>query len=157
MMKKLFVGICLFAIMACGWTAPQSYAVDGAPVEIETSTLTEGYESVPPQRLFEWGIKASSLDALDGEYAFQFSFSEDLKAAIGEEAVAIHFSLWTSEGNFALGMPEIDKEQMTFWMVPGYRLRVMLEVKTNYRDLKKGVGYFAELDPRDHLTEANGH
>lgn len=153
-MKELFVGIYLLAIMGCSsWSVPQSYAVDGAPAEIETSTFTEGYVAVPPQRLFEWGIEASALDALDGEYAFQFSFHEDLQAAINNEAVAVHFSLWTSEGDFALGMPQLDKEDMTFWMVAGYKLRVMLEVKTSYRGLKKGVGYFAELDPREHVTE----
>lgn len=87
---------------------------------------------------------------MDGEYSFSVSFTSELSNAISAGGVAVYFSPWTNDGEFVLGIPALNSDDMNFWMTDGYALRMMLEIKSGYRDLEKGVGYYAVLEPRDY-------
>lgn len=151
-MKSLIFGAAFIAASGCSWN-PIAEAADGGPAELELSTFVNGHREVAAQHLFDWGLQADAIDALDGEYSFSFSFTPELSNAITAGGVAVHFSLWTSDGEFVLGIPKLSNDDMSFWMMDGYALRAMLEIKSGYRDLEKGVGYYAVLEPRDHLRE----
>lgn len=92
------------------------------------------------------------MDAGGGEYGLYVALSEDLLNAIKDGRAGVHFSLWTREGGFVLGLPPVNTEGGPFLLAEGFRLRVMLDPKSGYAGLESGTGYFALFDRDGYIT-----